>query len=398
MTVRAFLRLLAIAALLLALGQARLPAARAAAAPDLRTIAVASAALHRTSQVEVLLPDGYGGGSRRYPVLYLLHGATGHFDDWAASSDLPCFARTLGLIVVMPDAANGWYADAPGGARWETYHIRELIPYIDAHYRTVARRQGRAIAGLSMGGFGAMSYAARHPDLFAAAASFSGALDIELFRGFVPDLDLAMGHGSAWRYRAHSPIDLASNLRGLRLYLACGDGLPGPLDPPGAEMDNLEANLNAHLHRMAGALAAANIRATVDDYGPGTHSFPYWQRDLHRAMPLILQALAHPAPDPAAWSYRMGAAAIDVWGYHLAVRYPADGGQVIVEQRDATTISLGGTGTITLTTPPRYQPGRTYTVTLAPGARRHLQADAGGRLTFSATVAPSRPATVRIAG
>ena len=83
----------------------------------------------------------------------------------------------------MPDAGQGgfysdWYnAGAGGPPKWETYHVGQLIPYVDAHYPTVAARGGRAIAGLCMGGFGAMSYAARHPDLFVAAASFSGAVD-----------------------------------------------------------------------------------------------------------------------------------------------------------------------------------------------------------------------------
>ena len=90
------------------------------------------------------------------------------------------------LIVVMPDGGRGgWYSNWHNGGRggppaWESYHIGQLIPLVDRRFRTVAARRGRAIAGLSMGGFGAFSYAARHPDLFTAAASFSGGLDLNL--------------------------------------------------------------------------------------------------------------------------------------------------------------------------------------------------------------------------
>ncbi|TMB02806.1 MAG: hypothetical protein E6J70_06435, partial [Deltaproteobacteria bacterium] len=85
------------------------------------------------------------------------------------------------LIIVMPDAGHdseaGWYSDwADGSRQWETFHTRVLVRYVDGHFRTL-RLAHRAVAGLSMGGFGAMSYAARHPGLFQAAASFSGAVD-----------------------------------------------------------------------------------------------------------------------------------------------------------------------------------------------------------------------------
>ena len=140
------------------------------------------------------------------------------------------------MIVVMPDGgSNGWYTDWYQGARpvqprWETYHVGELVPWIDATYRTIASRRGRAVAGLSMGGYGALIYAARHPGTFAAAASFSGALEV--------------GSADAWgernaneaRWRAHLPISIAARLRSLALVeLRTGDGRPGPLDRPGDE-------------------------------------------------------------------------------------------------------------------------------------------------------------------
>ena len=117
------------------------------------------------------------------PVLYLLHGADSDDTSWTRFGDAERITARAPMIVVMPDGgAHGWYTDwyegaAPVQPRWETYHVAELVPWIDATYRTIAARRGRAIAGLSMGGYGALSYAARHPGTFAAAASFSGALE-----------------------------------------------------------------------------------------------------------------------------------------------------------------------------------------------------------------------------
>src|SRR2546423_483341 len=141
-------------------------------------------ALTADTKVRVLLPDHYDpSGRTRYPVLYLLHGALDDYRAWTDKGDAAAITAGLPLIVVMPDGGSegnyvDWYNFGAGGPpRWETYHIGQLIPWIDGHFPTVAARSGRAVAGLSMGGNGALAYAALHPDLFSAAASFSGAVD-----------------------------------------------------------------------------------------------------------------------------------------------------------------------------------------------------------------------------
>jgi S-formylglutathione hydrolase FrmB len=255
-------------------------------------------ALADPTPVRVLLPAGYRAHSgRRYPVLYLLHGAQSDYRSWTRYGDAEAITARAPLIVVMPDGgANGWYTDWYSGARtvqprWETYHIGELVPWIDATYRTIAARRGRAVAGLSMGGYGALSYAARHPDTFVAAASFSGALDV--------------GSSDAWgersaneaRWRAHLPTSIAPRLRSLALVeLRTGDGRPGPLDrrgtQPGCGACALERFLlggNVRLHRR---LRALGIRHVWDDYGPGTHDWPYWRRDLRETLPDLMRVLA----------------------------------------------------------------------------------------------------------
>jgi diacylglycerol O-acyltransferase/trehalose O-mycolyltransferase len=257
-----------------------------------------TAALSDPTRVRVLLPAGYGSDARRrYPVLYLLHGADSDYRSWTRYGDAQAITAHAPMIVVMPDGgANGWYTDWYQGAkpvppRWETYHVGELVPWIDATYRTIAARRGRAIAGLSMGGYGALSYAARHPGTFAAAASFSGALEV--------------GSADAWgersaneaRWRAHLPISIASRLRSLALVeLRTGDGRPGPLDRRGTRPGCAACALERYLHtanvRLHARLRALGIRHVWDDYGPGTHDWPYWRRDLRETLPDLERVLA----------------------------------------------------------------------------------------------------------
>src|SRR3954465_284214 len=172
------------------------PAAPALAADDLQLVdakaldarvtelTLRTRALAADTHVRGMLPDGYDpSGGRRYPVLYLLHGCCDDYRSWTDKGDAEKITAGRPLIVVMPDAGQaGFYSDwynagAGGPPKWETFHIGQLVPWVDQTFATDARREGRALAGLSMGGFGTMSYAARHPDLFVAAASFSGAVD-----------------------------------------------------------------------------------------------------------------------------------------------------------------------------------------------------------------------------
>src|SRR5262245_52921932 len=179
------------------------------------------------STVRLLLPEGYRGSRTRYPVLYLLHGAGDTFATWTERTDVQEFTAALPLIVVMPDAGHdlnaGFYSDWVDGSRqWETFHTQVLRRYIDGHFRTLPRRNHRAVAGLSMGGFGAMSYAARHRRLFRAAASFSGAVDTlypvpatnVLFQTQVVNVGIWGNPATAEdTWQEHNPIGLASTLR-----------------------------------------------------------------------------------------------------------------------------------------------------------------------------------------
>ncbi|HEX5285272.1 MAG TPA: alpha/beta hydrolase family protein [Bryocella sp.] len=138
-----------------------------------------SAALQRQMRYDIVLPAGYASGQQRFPVLYLLHGWQGDETNWVTLTHLVELASRYALIIVTPQAANSWYVNSATNPadRYADYIVNDLIAEIDGHYRTIASSHQRAIAGLSMGGYGAVLLTLRHPGLFSFTASISGAFD-----------------------------------------------------------------------------------------------------------------------------------------------------------------------------------------------------------------------------
>ncbi len=140
---------------------------------------LSSKLIGREMPYRVIVPTDYSSAKEmRYPVIYLLHGLTGHYDNWTDRTSLAAKAADFKVIIVTPEGDNGWYTDSVSKVtdKYESYIVKELIPEIDAKYRTIADRKGRAIAGLSMGGFGALKFGLKYPELFSLAGSFSGAI------------------------------------------------------------------------------------------------------------------------------------------------------------------------------------------------------------------------------
>lgn len=159
----------------------RVETARPISSPNVETVDFESKLMGRKMPFRVVLPASYstrGEEGRRFPVLYLLHGLTGHFDNWTSRTSVVSYAAAYSLIIVTPEGENGWYTDhlVKEKQEYESYLIRELIPEIDKRYRTLDRRSHRAIAGLSMGGYGAIKLGLKYPEMFAIAGSFSGAI------------------------------------------------------------------------------------------------------------------------------------------------------------------------------------------------------------------------------
>lgn len=272
----------------------------------------------------VLLPSDYASSRRSYPVLYWLHGASGNEDYTLVAPTTPHFLENLSadepVIIVMPDGGFlGMYSDwGEPEHMWETFHIEHLIPHVDSAYRTLSGRKHRAIAGLSMGGLGALSYAGRHPELFTAAASFSGLLDTSsrspAMKAFLTSAGpvlypLCSGsnnplgpwgdpatNGETWE--AHNPTALAPRLRNTSVYAATGDGMPcddqdrqvlateSPTNPLRA-IEPLVDEANRTFHR---AMTEAGVPMVFDHYGCGLHSWRYWERDFRAWWPMMRAA------------------------------------------------------------------------------------------------------------
>ncbi|MEV0582052.1 alpha/beta hydrolase family protein [Nonomuraea sp. NPDC050310] len=253
-----------------------------------RTLTVESPALGGEATVEVLLPKGWREGSR-HPLLLLLEGCCHTGVDWISRGHADDLTEDLDLVVVVPEGGRaGFYSDWAKGPKWESFHLTELLPLIERKYGATDRR---AVAGLSMGGFGALSYAARHPGLFRAAASFSGLLDASR-----SDADYIAQEQSRdlWADDAEiarrNPTALAAKLKGLPVYVSCGNGEPGPLDST-TSRDDGEAVIERRNRTFVEAARKAGVRLTVNLYGPGTHAWPYWTRELEKALPMLVEAV-----------------------------------------------------------------------------------------------------------
>jgi putative tributyrin esterase len=247
------------------------------------TIDVVSAAMNKTYKAAVVTPNSYAKNQAAYPVLYLLHGGGGHFRDWLSSTPDKMVVKNLAdqynMIIVMPEGETfGWYMDSPFNKenQFETHIIKEVIPKIDATYRTVKTNKGRVITGLSMGGHGAMYLSTRHPDMFCAAGTMSGAVDMNYTKfkvneEFMKSLKdrfqnlLGVSDPSNEVFFNNSVVNMVETIKknGLAITIDCG-------------VDDFLIEANRELHRRL------VYNTTPHDYTerPGGHTWPYWENSL----------------------------------------------------------------------------------------------------------------------
>ena len=286
---------------------------------------------------------------------------------------------------------------------WETFHVEQLIPWVDDNLRTVAERSGRAVAGLSQGGFGALSYAARHPDLFTSVASFSGGCVIDrdpqaiaisttiiqyttTALSGVDDPDAIFGPRAthALNWQAHDPGTLVTNLRGMHIGLWTGDGEPGPLDPdppdPGAAA--IEAITFGATQLFDGYLQEARIPHDYVYYGGGTHIWPYWARDLTEYVGPLMRRFRHPPRKPRSISYLTTDDRWQQWGWDVKLERSARAFNHLERARRRGFL-LTGTGRARVRTPRFYRSGSRVTVTVrgvAGTSRARTTVGRSGRL------------------
>lgn len=174
------------------------------AAARVETVRLQSKLVNATLPYNVILPPDYDTSRvTRYPVLYLLHGLSGHYSDWATKSNVADYAAEYRIIVVMPEGNDSWYTDSANvnTDKYESYILQELLPDVQRRYRTIEARYGRAIAGLSMGGYGAIKFGLKSPQTFVFAASMSGAFGATR----LPEKEIP----ASWResLKAFGPVD-----------------------------------------------------------------------------------------------------------------------------------------------------------------------------------------------
>ncbi|GAA1988369.1 alpha/beta hydrolase family protein [Amycolatopsis minnesotensis] len=282
---------------------------------DTRTLdlEIQSPALGANAKVRLLLPKGWmRGSSQTWPALWLLHGccAVEDYESWTRYTDVAKFTEDKPAIVVMPSAgkigmySEWWNYGLSAKPDWRAFHMTEVWQILQRGYGTGAKS---SVAGLSMGGYGAMEYATRYPGRFGAAASYSGAVDV-LAPG-IPEVTqlnmIAQGFpiwgvlwGDPWSQRArwedHDPAFKTDKLRGTKLYVSAGNGDTGPLDDPAgppAAGGLLESVALSNSRGFTDKLTQNGVPVTVDWYGAGTHTWPYWQFALHRSWPILASGM-----------------------------------------------------------------------------------------------------------
>lgn len=205
---------------------------RLTAKVTMRDVTFHSSALSRDMPYRVILPLNVAAG-RKLPLVYLLHGGGGGFRDWSNDSDVAQFAER-GLILVMPEGGSSYYTNAmnPAQDRYEDYIIKDLIADVESRFPVAPGRANRAVVGVSMGGFGAVELALRHPDTFVFAGGISSAIDVPRRAFTVKRLQRSLHYNSIFgpsgsqTRRQSDPFFLVRNVRpeaAPYFFLTCGE-------------------------------------------------------------------------------------------------------------------------------------------------------------------------------
>ncbi len=242
-------------------------------------------ALGKAKSLMAIVPENAGDGP--FPVWYLLHGLSDNHTAWTRQTSIERYVSGLPIIVVMPDGERGFYTDAREGhnAAYETNIIRDVIGFVDDTFQTIPTREGRVVSGLSMGGYGAMKLALKHPHLFRAAVSHSGAIgfasralsEIDAFEGggwlreFIPIFGPDARGGSEDCFALAEKIERAQ-LPALRIDCGGDDFL-------------IEENREFHAH-----LKKLGVAHEYEEW-PGGHDWSYWDAHVQETIAFFAREL-----------------------------------------------------------------------------------------------------------
>ena len=270
--------------------------------PRIETVELQSKLVNKTLPYNVILPADYNTSSTtRYPVLYLLHGLTGHYSDWVSRTNVADYAAQYRMIIVTPEGNDGWYTDSAIVVtdKYETYILRELIPDVQQRYRTIEARYGRGIAGLSMGGYGSLKFGLKSPSTFIFAGSMSGALGVARFTekettasGWGTSLQL-FGPADSETRKANDLFQIINQLSPARI-----SALPFFYFDCGTEDSPLIFPYNRDL---AGLMSEKKIAHEYREL-PGDHSWGYWDKQVQEVLRIAALKMRLPVPAGSAKS------------------------------------------------------------------------------------------------
>lgn len=360
-----------------------------------------------TTKVEVILPRRYDRTSRRWPATYFTAGTMNSQATFRTLIDGVGLTKDYPSLVVSGDSNSGYWSDwynagAFGPPKYETFLVGELIPLIEARFRVVPSRSQRAIFGASMGGYGALMLAARHPQTFAAAASMSGAVDSNLEpNGTVLSMSSTLDGAPAdaiygprseqeVRWRGHNPWDLAENLRGIDLQVRTANGVPAPgigENPVSADSVSCAVELgvwqaSVSLHKRLDALGVPH---EYRDYGPGCHSSANFTRETADILAHFRRYLRSPERVPASFKHRSIEPDFTAYGWRVEAD-PARALEFMEIAASPAGATLTGSGLTTVTTAPLFRGSRKVDVDGRPTPVR------GGRVRFEVDLGPAHTA------
>ena len=237
-----------------------------------------STALEKMTSFMAIVPDDKPGP---FPVLYLLHGLSDDHTAWARRTSLERYVSGLPLIVVMPNGERSFYTDSQANpkAAFETYLTRDIVGFVDRTFQTIPTREGRVIAGLSMGGYGAFKLALKYPHLFRAAVSHSGAVGFGR-RAFDP--------GGEWAaVMGENPVGGPNDIFALAETILAAD-LPALRIDCGVDDFLIEENRALHTH-----LTTLGIPHEYQE-NPGEHNWEYWDRHIQDTLKFFGRVLGLP--------------------------------------------------------------------------------------------------------
>lgn len=256
---------------------------------SVETVQFRSSLINAALPYNVILPPDYRRSkATRYPVLYLLHGLGGHYGDWLTRTNVADYAAQYRMIIVMPEGNDSWYVDGASGLKYESYILKELLPDVDKRYRTIQSRYGRAIAGLSMGGYGAIKFGLKNPSTFAFAGSMSGALapatwtedDLKNLKAVYDSLPPVFGAAGSDVRKANDIFQIVQGISPARVAV-----LPYFYLDSGTEDFFFEAN-----HRFAELLREKKIPHEYREL-PGDHSWQFWDRQVKEVLKVAAEKL-----------------------------------------------------------------------------------------------------------